>query len=149
MNRVVFFIVSSLLALLIGWGIGSYITFNNTIEQVGKIPGSPIVVKVVYDKSAHAVVLSVLNPGTLPLTVTNESFVFKPGKETKQKQYSVENIPVKIPLLPLGITTVTIKLKKGTEALKNGDIVLTTLHYVHPLSKDVYTVSHKFEYSKK
>ena len=149
MNRVLVFFISSLLALLIGWGIGGYITYNNTIDKVGQIPASPIVVKSVYNKEAHAVIYSVYNPGTVPLTVTNQSFIFKPGKETTQKAYEVANIPVNIILPPLTTAIVRMNLKKGTEKLKQGDIILSTLHYVHPLSNDVYTVSHRFEYTGK
>ncbi len=149
MNRVILFIATSLLALVLGWGIGSYITYNNTIETIGKIPASPIVIGAKYDKATHSVIFSVFNPGTLPLYVNSQSFVFKPGKETTQKEYAVENIPVNIPLIPMGITSVALNLKKGTPDLKNGDIVLTTLYYTHPLSKDIYSVSHKFEYGKK
>ncbi len=149
MNRVVLFFVTSILALVLGWGIGSYIAYNKTIEAVGKIPASPIIVKSVYDKSHHAVVFSILNLGTLPLTVVSESFIFKPGKESSEKRYKMENIPASIPLVPLGVTTVTLKLKKGTQELKSGDIVMATLHYIHPLSEDIYTVSHKFEYTGK
>ncbi|WP_029522344.1 hypothetical protein [Persephonella sp. KM09-Lau-8] len=146
MNRVVLFFVSSVIAIMLGWGIGSYITYNNTIEAVGKIPGSPIVIGAVYDKPTHSVVLSIMNPGTLPLTVKEESFIFKPGKQSSQQAYTVEHIPVNIPLIPMGITTVAIKLKKGTPELKTGDIVKTTLKYVHPLSKDEYFVKHGYEY---
>ena len=149
MNRVVLFFVTSLLALVLGWGIGGYITYNKTIEAVGKIPASPIIVKSIYDRNNHAVVFSILNMGTLPLTVVSESFIFKPGKESSEKRYEMKNIPASIPLIPLGITTVALKLKEGTQELKSGDIVMATLHYVHPLSKDVYTVSHKFEFTGK
>ena len=149
MNRVILFFVTSLLALVIGWGIGGYITYNKTIEAVGKIPASPIIVKSVYDRSHHAVIFSILNLGTLPLTVVSESFIFKPGKESSEKRYKMENIPASIPLVPLGITTVTLKLKEGTQELKSGDIVMVTLHYIHPLSDDIYTISHKFEYTGK
>jgi hypothetical protein len=138
-----------LIALILGWGIGSYITYNNTIEKIGKIPGSPIIVSAKYDKENHAVIFSVLNPGTLPLKVVSQSFVFKPGKETSQTEYAIENIPVSIPLIPMGITSVALKLKSGTPELKKGDIVMTTLHYTHPLSKDLYSVTHKFEYTTK
>jgi len=146
MNRVVLFFVTSIIAIMLGWGIGGYITYNNTIEAVGKIPASPIIIGAVYDKSAHSVILSVMNPGTLPLTVKEESFTFKPGKQSSQKAYAVENIPVNIPLIPMGITTVAIKLKKETQELKVGDIVNTTLKYVHPLSKDEYFVKHGYEH---
>ncbi len=149
MNRVVFFFISSLLALVLGWGIGGYIAYNKTIDAVGKIPASPIIVKSVYDREKHAVVFSFLNPGTLPLTVIGEDFIFKPGKESKEKNYEIKNIPANIPLVPLGITTVALKLKEGTQELKTGDIVMATIHYIHPLSSDIYTVSHKFEYTGK
>ncbi len=149
MNRVSLFFVTSLIALVLGWGIGGYITYNKTIEAVGKIPASPIIVKSVYNREKHSVVFSILNLGTLPLTVVSESFIFKPGKESSQKRYELKNIPTNIPLVPLGITTVALKLKEGTQELKSGDIVMATLHYVHPLSNDVYTVSHKFEYTGK
>ncbi len=149
MNRVFLFFVTSLLALILGWGIGGYITYNKTLDAVGKIPGSPIIIKSAYDKSSHSVIFSILNPGTLPLTVISESFVFKPGKETSEKRYEMKNIPAQVPLIPLGITTVSLKLKEGSQELKAGDIVMATIHYVHPLSDDVYTVSHKFEYTGK
>jgi len=148
MNRVLFFIISSILAIILGWGIGTYITYNNTIERIGKIPASPIIKEATYDKKNHTIVFSVLNPGTLPLYVKAQSLVFKPGKESKEKEYTVENIPVDIPLIPMGITTVNIQLKKGTSKLKSGDIVMITLHYVHSLSQDIYSVVHSFEYSK-
>ncbi|SNZ03263.1 hypothetical protein SAMN06265182_0335 [Persephonella hydrogeniphila] len=149
MNRVFLFFLTSVVAIILGWGVGGYITYNKTIEAVGKIPASPIVVKTVYDRKNHTVVFSVLNTGTLPLTVVSESFVFKPGKESAEKQYKMENIPAHITLIPLGITTVSLKLKKGSQELKSGDIVMATLHYVHPLSDDIYTVSHKFEFTGK
>ena len=145
MNRVILFFVTSLIALVLGWGVGSYITYNNTVEAMGKIPASPLIVKSVYDKGEHSVVFSFYNPGTLPLTITSESFIFKPGKETKQKGYEMANIPAHIVLPPMTITLVSLKLKKGTEKLKLGDVVMATLHYVHPLSTDVYTISHRFE----
>ena len=149
MNRVILFFITSLIALMIGWGVGGYITYNKTIETVGKIPASPIIVKSYYDKEKHAVIFSFFNSGTLPLNVVSQSFVFKPGKESKEKSYQIENIPVNIPLIPLGITTVALKLKKGTEELKNGDVIMATIYYTHPLSKDVYSVAHRFEYGIK
>jgi hypothetical protein len=148
MNRVLFFLISSILAIILGWGIGSYITYNNTIEAIGKIPGSPIVVNAEYDKKNHRVVFSVLNPGTVPIYIKAQSLVFKPGKQTKQEAYAIQNIPVDIPLVPMGLTSVNINLKKGTPALQIGDVVMITLHYVHPLSKDIYSVVHSFEFSK-
>ncbi len=148
MNKTVIFFVTSIIAIFLGWGIGSYITYNNTIEKVGKIPASPIITLAEYDKKTHSVLLSILNPGTTPLTVTSKSFVFKPGKETAEKSYEMTNIPANIILPPLTITAVALNLKKNTNALKTGDVVMSTITYTHPLSKDTYTVSHRFEYTQ-
>ncbi len=149
MNKITIFFITSLIAIFLGWGIGSYITYNNTIEQVGKIPASPIITLAQYDKKNHAVLLSILNSGTIPLTVISKSFVFKPGKDSKQKSYEMANIPANIVLPPLAVTIVALDLKKGSNPLEAGDIVMSTIHYTHSLSKDVYTVSHKFEYTGK
>ncbi|NPA12363.1 MAG: hypothetical protein GXO45_00085 [Aquificae bacterium] len=148
MNRITVFFVVAVVGILLGWGIGSYLTYNKTMEAVGKIPASPIVVKALYDKPIHAIVFSVFNPGTVPLNIKRQSFVFKPGKETTEKGYSMQNIPVDIPLPPLTITTVVIKLKKDTQELKVGDVVNVELEYIHPLSPDRYIVKHGYEHTK-
>ncbi|WP_457638786.1 hypothetical protein [Persephonella sp.] len=149
MNRLTLFFVISIIGILLGWGIGGYITYNNTIEAVGKIPASPIVVKAVYDRPTHSVIFSVLNPGTLPLTVKKQSIRFTPGKSSGEKEYQIQDIPVNVPLIPLGITTVAVKLKKGSQELKTGDIVDITLEYVHPLSTDRYYVKHGYTHTGK
>jgi hypothetical protein len=137
-------ILVSLVALFLGWGIGEFFGTRSIEKIVTSIPASPIVVDAKYNKENHSIVYSMLNPGGLPITIVNESFIFTPGKESSEKGYVISHIPVHIVLPPGVITKVEMKLKSGTEKLKVGDAVLATFSYVHPLSPDVYTVAHPF-----
>ncbi len=137
-------IVMTILALVLGWVIGGFFTSTSVSKVLASIPASPIVVDAKYNESNHTIEYSMLNPGGTSLTIIQESFVFQPGKETKEKSYIVSNIPVNVKLLPGVITKVELKLKAGTEALHFGDVVLATFTYTHPLSGDLYTVVHPF-----
>ena len=141
-------LVIALVGIVVGAGSGSYLTYNNVMRKVGSIPASPVVLQAKYDKKKHQIDYSILNPGTLPLTIVEKSFVFRPGKETKEKAYVVADIPANIALPPGAVTMVSLKLKEETEKLKIGDVVVVTFTYTHPLSKDLYTVVHPFTYSE-
>ncbi len=134
----------TILALALGWVIGGFFTSASVSKIIESIPASPIVVDAKYNKSNHTIEYSMLNPGGATLTIVQESFVFQPGKETKEKSYIVSNIPVDVKLPPGVISKVELKLKPGTEALHIGDVVLATFTYTHPLSADLYTVVHPF-----
>lgn len=142
-------VVSVFVALLLGWTIGSFFTGRSVGKVIASIPASPIVVNAAYNKEHHSIIYSVMNPGGTPITIVDESFVFTPGKETKEKGYIVSHVPVHINLPPGTITAVELKLKEGTEKLKVGDAVLATFTYVHPLSPDIYTVAHPFKFGVK
>ncbi len=137
--------VSVLLAIFLGWAIGSFFTETSVSKAIATIPASPIVLEAEYDKKTHSIIYSVFNPGGVEETIIQQAFIFKPGKETKEKGYVVSNIPVNISLPPGETTKVAMKLKSGTEELRLGDIILATFTYVHPLSPDLYTVAHPFE----
>ncbi len=137
-------ILVSLVALFLGWGIGEFFGTRSVERIVASIPASPIVVDAEYNRKNHSIVYSMLNPGGLPITIVNESFVFTPGKKSSEKEYVVSHIPVHVILPPGVITRVEMKLKSGTEKLKIGDAVWATFSYVHPLSPDIYTVAHPF-----
>jgi len=134
----------TIIALTLGWVIGGFFTSTSVAKAIASIPASPIVVDAKYKKDQHTIEYSMLNPGGMPLTIVQESFVFTPGKETKEKSYIVSNVPVNVKLLPGVITKVELKLKPGTEKLQLGDVVLATFTYHHPLSEDLYTVVHSF-----
>jgi len=141
-SLIVFFAV--IVSLVLGWTIGEFFTGRTVAKVIASIPGSPIVVDAKYDRSKHSIMYSILNPGGMPLTIVEESFVFTPGKNSKEKGYVVSHIPVHVTLPPGVVTTVELKLKPGTEKLEVGDAVLATFTYVQPLSRDLYTVVHPF-----
>ncbi|WP_297447067.1 hypothetical protein [Desulfurobacterium sp.] len=133
------------IGLLLGWSIGAFFTNVTVAKVVASIPASPIVTGVSYNRDKHQLTYSMLNPGGMPLTIIQESFVFTPGSKSKEKGYVVSNIPVKVTLPPGVVTKVILKLKPGTEKLEIGDGVLATFTYVTPLSNDLYTVIHPFK----
>ena len=138
-------ILIAIIALVLGWGIGSFFTQRTVAKVVASIPASPIVVDAKYNREKHSITYSILNPGGLPLTIVDESFVFTPGKNSKEKAYIVSHAPIHAVLPPGVVTRVELKLKAGTEKLQIGDAVLATFTYVHPLSPDLYTVAHPFK----
>ncbi len=138
-------ILVAIIAVILGWGIGTFFTQRTVSKVIASIPASPIVVDAKYNRKNHSIVYAILNPGGTPLTIVDESFVFTPGKNSKEKAYIVSHIPVHTVLPPGVITKVELKLKPGTEKLKIGDAVLATFTYVHPLSPDLYTVAHPFQ----
>ena len=138
-------IIVTIIAIFLGWTIGSFFTKTTVAKAISSIPASPIIVDAKYDKKIHTIKYYILNPGGTEITVIRQSFIFKPGKLSKEKEYIVSNIPANLKLPPGVITKLQLKLKKGTEKLKLGDIVLSTFSYVHPLSPDVYTVVHSFK----
>ncbi|SMP08080.1 hypothetical protein SAMN06265339_0552 [Desulfurobacterium pacificum] len=141
-SLIVFFAI--IVSLLLGWTIGEFFTGRTVAKVIASIPGSPIVVDAKYNKDKHSITYSILNPGGMPLTIVEESFVFTPGKNSKEKAYVVSHIPVHVTLPPGVVTSVELKLKPGTEKLELGDAVLATFTYMQPLSSDLYTVVHPF-----
>ncbi|ADU96663.1 hypothetical protein [Thermovibrio ammonificans] len=142
-------ILIAIASLVLGWAIGEFFTGRTVAKVLATIPGSPIVLDAKYDKEHHSIVYSILNPGGTPLTIVDESFVFTPGNESKEKAYVVSHVPVHIVLPPGVATKVELKLKPGTEKLHIGDAVLATFTYVQPLSNDLYTVIHPFKMGMK
>ncbi len=138
----------ALAGLLVGGGAGSYLTYNRVMDTVGKIPASPIVIDAEYKRDEHRMDYSILNPGTVPLTIVEKSIVFTPGKESGEDRYVLADIPTQVTLSPGTVTVVSFELKPETEKLKIGDVVVVTFAYRHPLSKDIYTVVHPFTYER-
>ncbi len=146
MRYLITVLVIALAGVLVGGGAGSYLTYSRVMKAVGSIPASPIVVQAKYNKEKHRMDYSILNPGTLPLTIVEKSIVFTPGEESKEKRYVLADIPAQVNLPPGAVTIVSFELKPETEKLKVGDVVVVTFVYKHPMSKDLYTVVHPFTY---
>ena len=138
-------IISMLLALFVGLGAGVYIQSSRTQAALTSVPPSPIVVSASYEREKHQVVFEVVNPGYLPLLLVDQSIVFTPGPESKEKAYALAAVPINLTLPAQGSVKVTMALKPETEELKVGDAVAGTITYTHPLSPDLYAVTHLFK----
>ncbi len=142
MRKTLFFTLIGLIGLLLGLGIGGFLTYNRTVAELGSIPASPIVVGTVYDRENHSIVYAVSNPGPVPLQLVDHTLVFTPGEESEEPAYVLTNVPLNLVLPPFTVTSVALDLKADTAQLQVGDAVATTLAYTHPLSTDLYSVYH-------
>ncbi len=141
-------VISLVLALLVGLGAGAYIQASRSQAALVAVPPSPVVLSATYKPDKKQVVLEVHNPGYLPLLLVDQSVVFTPGPESKEKAYALAAVPLNL-TLPAGQTArVTLALKPESEALKAGDVVAGTITYTHPLSPDLYAVTHLFKYGE-
>ena len=130
-------VLTVLVGLMVGMGVGGFITYTSTAKYVQSVPGAPIVVGAKYDKEKNAMVLDVFNSGGLPITITSSGLVFKPKKG---EGYTIANIPVNI-VVPGGtITRVEIKLKENSQ-VQNGDILVGTLVYTYPYIPQIYSTT--------
>ncbi len=148
MRKTVLFTLIGLIGLLLGLGVGGFLTYNRTVAELGSIPASPIVVGTVYDRENHTIVYAISNPGPVPLQLVDHTLVFTPGEETEEPAYVLTNVPVNMVLPPFTVTSVALDLKADTAELQVGDAVATTLAYTHPLSSDLYSVYHTQVISK-
>jgi hypothetical protein len=132
-------ILTVIVGLLVGMGVGGFITYTTTSKVVKSVPGAPIVVGAKYDKTRNALVLDVFNSGGLPITVADSGLVFKPQKG---EGYALANIPVNVVIPGGSIARIEIKLKENTQ-VKIGDILSGTLIYNYPYIPQVYTTTFK------
>jgi len=137
-------IISMLLALFVGLGAGSYIQASRTKSALSLIPPSPVVISSQYEKEKSRIVLELANPGFVPLVLVDQSVVFTPGPESKEKAYALAAVPLNLSLPAQSSVRVTLALKPESEELKVGDVVAGTITYTHPLSPDLYAVTHLF-----
>ncbi|HFB39290.1 MAG TPA: hypothetical protein ENJ76_02590, partial [Oceanithermus sp.] len=110
-------VISLVLALLVGLGAGAYIQASRSQAALVAVPPSPVVLSATYKPDKKQVVLEVHNPGYLPLLLVDQSVVFTPGPESKEKAYALAAVPLNL-TLPAGQTArVTLALKPESEAL--------------------------------
>jgi hypothetical protein len=142
-------ILTVIVGLLVGMGVGGFITYTSTAKYVKSIPGAPIVVGAKYDGDKNALVLDIFNSGGLPITVNAGGLVFKPQKG---EGYTIANIPLNA-VIPGGtIARIEIKLKENSN-VQTGDLISGTVIYTYPYIPEVYsttfrlTVGHPFSKS--
>jgi len=143
------------IALLLGFAIGSFSAASRARTAVADaealaagIAPSPVVTSARYDKANGALVLRVFNPGLVPLRLIDQSLVFKPGAASKQEAYALAAVPLGVDLAPLSVVEVKLDLKPKSQKLEVGDVLAASISYVHPYSKDFYTLTHVFSVTK-
>ena len=141
-------VIALLVALLVGIGSGVFIQASRSRAALAAVPPSPVVLSATYQPEKKQVVFEVYNPGFLPLLLVDQSVVFTPGPESKEKAYALAAVPLNLTLPAQGTVRVTLALKPESEELKAGDVVAGTIAYTHPLSPDVYAVTHLFKYGE-
>ncbi len=139
-------VLTAIVAVIVGLGAGIYIEASRARAALEAVPASPIVVSANYIKEKNEVVFELFNPGVQPLTLVDQTVVFTPGKESKEKAYALAAVPLGV-ALPGGTSVkVHLALKADSEKLKPGDVVAGTITYTHPLAAgDVYSVTHLFK----
>ncbi len=110
------------------------------------IPASPIVTSSYYDIKNKELVLQIENPSGMPIMLLTKSLVLKPADKDVPVSNLIIEVPLNIDLPPY--ETITIRLKVDTpDQLKLWDVLLTTLTYRLPISRDIYSVLHLFKHS--
>ncbi len=108
------------------------------------IPVSPMVMDSYYDEEKWVLTLKVVNPGSMPVELVSKSVMLKPAQSNIPEVAMVE--------IPLGIVLngwdeVVINMQISAEAkgkFKVGDVLLSTITYRLPVSRDLYSVVHMF-----
>lgn len=141
-------IVSLLVALAVGLGAGAFLEASRARAALEAVPPSPVVVSAEYKKEKKQLVLTLFNPGRMPLTLVDQSVVFRPGPKSKAKGYALAAVPLNLALPAGSSVRVTLALKAESPELQSGDVLAGTITYTHPLSPDLYAVTHLFTYGE-
>ncbi len=137
-------ILVTVLGVLVGMGIGGFVTYQSVKGYVQSVPGSPIVVGAKYDSGKNALVLTVFNPGGLPLTVINGDLIFKPKNGNG---YALANIPLNTVIPGGSIVQLVIKLKNNS-VVKEGDILRGGFTYKYPYIGQIYYTNYPLTVGK-
>jgi len=133
-------LVVIIVGLLLGMGIGGFITYNSTKHYLQVVPGAPIVVGASYDREQNRLNLDIFNPGGLPIVVDSTSLIFKPQKGNG---YVLANIPSQVVIPPTTITRLVLNLRQDTKGkVQIGDILVGGFTYHYPAIKQIYTTSY-------
>jgi len=112
------------------------------------IPPSPIVTSSYYDTQTKELVLQVENPGYMPITMLTKSLVFRPADPAKQAVTVILEVQLNIDILPQDKATIRLQLDPQTaEVFGLGDVLVATLTYKLPISRDIYSVVHLFKHA--
>jgi hypothetical protein len=133
-------VLVTIVGVLVGMGIGGFVTYKGVSSLIKSIPGSPVVVGAQYDKDQNALVLNVFNPGGLPMVVETTSLIFKPKNG---QGYALANIPANVTVPGGAIVQLVIKLKAESKGkVQIGDILQGGFTYRYPGIPQTYFTSY-------
>ena len=139
-------VLVTIVGVLLGMGIGGFVTYTSVVQTVKSIPGAPIVVGAKYDSDQNALVLDLFNPGGLPIYVETTGLVFKPKNG---QGYQLANLPANVKVEGGSIARLVITLKETSKGkVEIGDIISGTLVYHYPYIPQVYTTTYSFTVGK-
>lgn len=139
-------VLVTIVGLLLGMGIGGFVTYTSAVQTVKSIPGAPIVVGAKYDRKQNALVLDVFNTGGLPIYVETTGLVFKPKNGNG---YALANLPANVKIEGGSIARLVIKLKsESLGKVQIGDLISGTLVYHYPYIPQVYTTTYTLTVGK-
>jgi hypothetical protein len=139
-------ILVTIVGVLLGMGIGGFISYSSVSKTVKSLPGAPLVVGAKYDKDQNALVLDVFNPGGLPIYVETTALVFKPKQGNG---YQLANIPANVKIDGGTIARLVLNLKQESKGnVQIGDVLTATLVYHYPYIPQVYTTTYSLTVGK-
>jgi hypothetical protein len=139
-------ILVTIVGILVGMGIGGFISHSSVAKLVKNLPGAPIVVGAKYDTDQNALVLDIFNPGGLPIYVETAALVFNPKNGTG---YKLANLPANVKIEGDSITRLVLNLKAESKGNVNiGDLLTGTLVYHYPYIPQVFTTTYNLTVGK-
>ncbi len=136
-------VLITVVGVLVGMGLGGFITYRSVQAYLDSVPGAPVVVGAEYSKEKNALILTVFNPGGLPITVVGGSLVFKPKNG---EGYSLTNLPVEAVIPPQKAVSLVINLQERTAA--EGDLIEGGFTYRYPYIGQLYYTSYPLTVGK-
>ncbi len=138
-------IVFTLLALLVGWGTGSYLTSARATAALANLPAAPVVLSAAYDKQDRRLTLTVSNPGLVPIELLDKTLVFRPASGKGGWELARAPLPGGVvELAPGSIEALVLELKEGSPDLKIGDVLASSLTYRYANLPDLYQLTHLY-----
>ncbi len=139
-------ILVTIVGVLLGMGIGGFVTYSSVSKMVKGLPGAPIVVGAKYDQDKNALVLDIFNPGGLPIYVETTALVFKPKNGNG---YELANIPANVKIEGGTVARLILKLKGESKGhVQIGDVLTGTLVYHYPYIPQIYTTTYNLTVGK-
>jgi len=137
-------VLTVVVGLLVGMGVGGFISYTTTKDYLKSVPGAPLVVGAGYDEDKNALVLDVYNSGGLPIAVSEGQLVFKPKEG---EGYAIASVPIRTTIPSTSIVRIEIKLKEQT-VVKEGDLISGTIVYAYPYIPQIYTATFKLTFGE-